>query len=72
MTVSATIATRNITALPRWLATFHHDGVVQHCFVNGQTGAVVGKVPRSTAKIVGTILLAVAVLLGAWALWGGY
>jgi len=70
LTVSATIATRSITALPIWLATFHHDGAVHHCFVNGQTGAVVGEVPKSTAKIVVTILIVAAVLFGAWALWG--
>lgn len=71
LTVSATIATRSIAALPIWLATFHHDDAVHHCFVNGQTGTVVGEVPKSTAKILVTILLTAGVIFAAWFFWGG-
>ncbi len=61
-----------LVMLPVWIATFRHQGEVWRLLVNGQTGEVVGKVPRDWKKIAGLVLgllfaLAAIVLLGAHA-----
>jgi len=49
-----------LALLPVWVATWTWKGEVLRLLVNGQTGEVVGKVPRSWTKIV---LLVVALLV---------
>ncbi len=52
-----------LVLLPVWVATWTWKGRVLRLLVNGQTGEVVGKVPRSWAKI-GALVLAVLLALG--------
>lgn len=56
--------------LPVWIATYPHGGKVFRLLVNGQTGEIVGKAPRSNAKIgcivavlAGILLAVIAVFL---------
>jgi len=51
-----------LVLLPVWIATYRHAGDVFRVLVNGQTGEVVGRPPRSTAKVVAAIVA--ALLLG--------
>lgn len=52
-----------LVLLPVWIATYRHAGKVFRLLVNGQTGEVVGEVPRSTLKIVLAVLLGLTLLL---------
>ncbi len=55
-----------LVLLPVWIATFRHNGAVFRMMVNGQTGEVVGRVPRSKTKIgcaIGCVVLAVGAVL---------
>jgi len=52
-----------LALLPVWVATWTWKGQVLRLLVNGQTGEVVGKVPRSWAKI-GLLVFAVLAVLG--------
>ena len=56
--------------LPVWIATFSHNGEPQRLLVNGQTGEVVGTVPKSTWKVAGLIGFSLVVALGIAALSG--
>lgn len=53
-----------LVLLPVWIATFPHNGTVFRMLVNGQTGEVVGSVPRSKTKIGCAIGCGLGVLLG--------
>ena len=53
-----------LVLLPVWIATFRHNGEVFRMLVNGQTGEVVGTVPRSKTKIGCAIGCVVLGLLG--------
>jgi hypothetical protein len=53
----------SLVLLPVWVAAYKWDGKVFRLLVNGQTGEVVGKVPRSTLKIVIAVVVGVAALL---------
>lgn len=50
--------------LPVWIATYQHGGKVFRLLVNGQTGEIVGKAPRSSAKVGCIVLAVVGVVLG--------
>ncbi len=52
-----------LAMLPVWIATFPYDGKVLRLLVNGQTGEVVGKLPRSNWKIAAVIAVIVAFVL---------
>lgn len=71
LTVTASIHDRAIVALPVWMGNFHHKGEVHHCFVNGQTGQVVGTAPRSWLKISLTVLAITALVVVGWFVWRG-
>jgi hypothetical protein len=49
--------------LPVWIAKYSHNGQVHRLLVNGQTGEVVGQIPRSMAKVAS--LIAIGVLVSA-------
>lgn len=51
-----------LVMLPVWIATFDHGAKVWRLLVNGQTGEVVGSVPRDPKKIAGLVLIALVVL----------
>lgn len=53
-----------LVLLPVWIATFPHNGTVFRMLVNGQTGEVVGSVPRSKTKIGCAIGCGLGVVLG--------
>lgn len=47
--------------LPLWLSNFHYKNKVYHFMVNGRTGAVNGETPWSWWKIMGLVLVVIAV-----------
>jgi hypothetical protein len=51
-----------IVLLPVWMSSFKHKGAVHRLLVNGQTGEVIGQVPKSVAKIALAVLGAVALI----------
>lgn len=53
--------------LPVWIATYRHGGEVFRLLVNGQTGEVVGKAPRSAFKVGCIVAVVLALVLGALA-----
>jgi hypothetical protein len=57
-----------LVLLPVWIAAFRGPSGALRLLVNGQTGEVVGKVPKSKAKIgcaiAGALLVLMAILLG--------
>ncbi|MFH1469527.1 MAG: hypothetical protein ABIO70_34400 [Pseudomonadota bacterium] len=54
-----------LVLLPVWTAAYQHKNKPMRLLVNGQTGEVVGKVPRSWVKITLAVLLALALIGGA-------
>jgi len=64
LSVQSHIEVRDVrlVMLPVWIATYTWDDEVHRLLVNGQTGEVVGKVPKAWLKIGG---LVVAALLGS-------
>ncbi len=54
-----------LVLLPVYTATYKHKGKEMRLLVNGQTGEVVGKVPRSWVKITLAIVIPLLLLLGA-------
>ena len=59
-----------LVLLPVWIATFQHKGKVFRMLVNGQTGEVVGSVPKSKTKIGCAVGCVVLLVLGAMGLVG--
>ena len=57
--------------LPVWIAKYSHKGQLHRLLVNGQTGEVVGKIPRSMAKVASLIALGVLVASAIAAYMGG-
>lgn len=53
-----------LVLLPVWIATYRHKNKVFRMLVNGQTGEVVGNVPRSWAKIAGFVGCIGVMLIG--------
>ncbi len=60
---SVTVESVRLLLLPVWIATYRHQGAVFRLLVNGQTGEVVGQVPRSNAKIALAVTLALLLAL---------
>lgn len=63
-----------LALLPVWIATFRYEGTPLRLLVNGQTGEVIGTLPRSWWKIAAAVAAVLAVLaagFGAVALFGG-
>lgn len=60
-----------LVLLPVWIATYRWKGQVLRLTVNGQTGEVVGKVPRSWAKIAALVVAICAALLAVLLCAGG-
>ena len=60
---SVTVESVRLMLLPVWIATYRHQGAVFRLLVNGQTGEVVGQVPRSNAKIALAVALALLLAL---------
>lgn len=64
-----------LVLLPVWIATYRHADEVFRLLVNGQTGEVVGRAPRSMVKVVVAVLLGLvilaAVVFGAMVLGAG-
>lgn len=58
-----TIGKVDLALLPVWIATWTFDGKVLRLLVNGQTGEVVGKLPRSNWKIAGAVSIVVLLVL---------
>lgn len=54
-----------LVLLPVWMAAYQHKGKALRLLVNGQTGEVVGQVPKSWFKIAGFVLLLLGLLFGA-------
>ena len=54
-----------LVLLPVWMAAYQHRQKPMRLLVNGQTGEVVGKVPRSWVKITLAVLLALTLIAGA-------
>jgi hypothetical protein len=54
-----------LVLLPVWMAAYQHRQKPMRLLVNGQTGEVVGKVPRSWVKITLAVLLALTLIGGA-------
>jgi hypothetical protein len=59
-----------LALLPVYMAAYKHKGKPMRLLVNGQTGEVVGKIPRSWLKIVLVVLLAMILIGGAVACGG--
>ncbi len=59
-----------LVLLPVYMAAYKHKGKPMRLLVNGQTGEVVGKIPRSWFKIV-LVVLTVLFLVGSAVLCGG-
>lgn len=57
-----------LVLLPVWIATYRWQGTVFRVLVNGQTGEVVGTMPRSPWKIGCAVALVLAVVAGLVAL----
>lgn len=53
-----------LVLLPVWIATYRWQGAVLRMLVNGQTGEVVGRVPRSPWKIGCAVAVLVGLALG--------
>jgi hypothetical protein len=51
-----------IVLLPVWMSAYNHKGKAYRLLVNGQTGEVIGQVPKSVWKIVGVVLTVVALI----------
>jgi hypothetical protein len=51
-----------LVLLPVWIATYRHADEVFRLLVNGQTGEVVGRAPRSMVKVVVAVLLGLVIL----------
>lgn len=51
-----------IVLLPVWMSSFKHRGEAHRLLVNGQTGAVIGQVPKSPLKIVLAVLAVVLLI----------
>lgn len=64
--VDAQVSRSRVVLLPIWFGTFHLGGEARHCFINGQTGRVVGQVPVSRAKIAMLAAAALVVVLVVW------
>ncbi|PRQ09475.1 hypothetical protein [Enhygromyxa salina] len=61
------VKSRRLVLLPVWIATARHRDLVLRLVVNGQTGRVVGRVPRSKLKLAALVLAIVAaVAVLAW------
>jgi hypothetical protein len=60
-----------LVLLPVYMAAYKHKGKALRLLVNGQTGEVVGAIPRSWVKITLAVLLAISVLVGAVLCGGG-
>jgi hypothetical protein len=54
-----------LVLLPVYMAAYKHKGKALRLLVNGQTGEVVGKIPRSWVKITLAVLLVLSVVAGA-------
>jgi len=54
-----------LVLLPVYMAAYKHKGKAMRLLVNGQTGEVVGSIPKSWFKIVMVVLLVLAVIAGA-------
>ncbi len=54
-----------LVLLPVYMAAYKHKGKPMRLLVNGQTGEVVGKLPRSWFKIVLVVLVSLALIGGA-------
>ncbi|MEL6345211.1 MAG: hypothetical protein AAFV53_19045 [Myxococcota bacterium] len=54
-----------LVLLPVWIATYTHKDQVFRMLVNGQTGEVVGNVPRSGWKIAGAVGCVLFLIFGA-------
>lgn len=63
-TTQADIRSVRLVLLPVWVATYRYKNKVFRLLVNGQTGEVVGNVPRSWAKIAGAVGCVGIILLG--------
>ncbi len=61
-----------LVLLPVWVATWHWKGKVLRLMVNGQTGEVVGQVPKSHLKILIVVGLVLAVSLALFVCAGGF
>ncbi|MCL2483846.1 MAG: hypothetical protein FWE79_00465, partial [Firmicutes bacterium] len=42
--------------MPIYVATFNHKGKAQNLFVNGESGKVVGRLPKGSKKVAGAII----------------
>jgi hypothetical protein len=60
---SVEVQSAELILLPVWIATYRHKGEVVRLLVNGQTGEVVGRTPRSAVKIVTAILVGLGMLM---------
>lgn len=60
---SVSVDAVRLMLLPVWIATFRHERKVFRLLVNGQTGEVVGSVPRSYTKIVIAVVLGLLLFL---------
>jgi hypothetical protein len=54
-----------LVLLPVYTATYKHKGKAMRLLVNGQTGEVVGSIPKSWFKIVLAVLFALSLVAGA-------
>jgi hypothetical protein len=71
-TSSVEVQAVRLVLLPVWIATWKWKGEVIRLNVNGQTGEVVGSVPRSTLKIVAIVALVLGLLAMALICAGGF
>ncbi len=60
-----------LVLLPVYMAAYKHKGKPMRLLVNGQTGEVVGEIPKSWFKITVAVLLTIAVVGGAVLCGGG-
>ena len=56
--------------LPIWISAFRFNNKVYQFVVNGRTGQIAGKYPKSTAKIVAVVLGVIAVGVALWWFFG--
>ena len=69
ITSEVEVASRRLILLPLWIASYRQGDLVVRVLVNGQSGAVTGRVPvdrRRVALAIGAALLVAALIALAW------
>lgn len=72
VTTEYTDTTFRYTLLPLWVCAYKFRKKAYRFLINGRTGKSTGKTPTSVPKVITTVLLAAAAIVGAVLLWLAY